>query len=61
LVEKLPGKWIEREGQLPWLPLSPDSFVWGYVQSTVTENDDLEKRITDVIMTIRADMLLRTW
>jgi hypothetical protein len=29
--------------------------------STVTEIDDLKRRITDSTMTVYADMLLRTW
>jgi len=40
--------------------------MWGYVkgfvyQSSVTRIDDPKKHITDVIMTIQANMLLRTW
>jgi hypothetical protein len=40
--------------------------MWGYVksivyQSSVTRSDDLKKHITDAIMTIQANMLLRTW
>jgi len=39
--------------------------MWGYVKSTfhkspVTRSDDLEKHITDVIMALRANILLRT-
>jgi hypothetical protein len=30
-------------------------------KSPVTGIDDLKKRIADAVMTVRADMLLRTW
>jgi hypothetical protein len=41
-------------------------FMRSHVKSTVypsrvTEIDDLKRRITDSIMTVHADMLLRTW
>jgi hypothetical protein len=32
-----------------------------FLPSTVTEIDDLKKRITDSIMTVHADMFHRTW
>lgn len=39
--------------------------MWGYIkmsvyQSPVTSTDDMQKHITDAVMTTKADMLLRT-
>jgi hypothetical protein len=65
------ARWTGREGPLPWptcsLDIIPlDFFMWGYVKnityhSPITSINDLKRYIMDSIMTIHADMLLRTW
>ena len=65
------ARWTGREGPLPWPPCSlditpVDFFMCGYVKnivyhSPVTSINDLKMHIMDSIITIHADMLLRTW
>jgi hypothetical protein len=65
------ARWTGRDGPLPWPPCSlditpPDFFMWGYVKnivyhSPVTSINDLKRHIMDSVLTIHADMLLRTW
>jgi hypothetical protein len=65
------GRWIGRDGPMPWPPRSPDItpldfFLWGYVKSSgfrtpVNGLDDLKTRSRNAISAIPADMLHRTY
>jgi len=65
-----PNRWIERDGQTPWPPRSPDItlldlFLWRYVKvkvfsTPVPDIKNLKARITDDFATITEDMLENT-
>ena len=73
----LHSRWIGRAGNddcmlLHWPPRSPDLtscefFLWGYVKDLVyvpplpTSVDDLKTRITEALITIDLDTLVRVW
>jgi hypothetical protein len=66
-----PGRWVGRDGQIPWPPRSPDItplnfFLFGYVKdivykTPVTSLDELKLRIVAVIETVTPQMLENTW
>jgi hypothetical protein len=59
LDRTFPGRWIGRDGPMPWPPRSPDIkpldfFLWGYVKSIVFGTpvnglDELKTRIRNAI------------
>ncbi|KFM71819.1 hypothetical protein X975_22357, partial [Stegodyphus mimosarum] len=65
------GRWIGREGRIPWPPRSPDItpldfFILGFVKNNVYRRsvpniDDLKARITTAVASVDADMLAGTW
>ncbi|KAK8406891.1 hypothetical protein O3P69_007446 [Scylla paramamosain] len=65
------GRWIGRDGPIPWPPRSPDItplgfFLWGYVKDIVYRTktrdiNDIKHRVTDVIATTNEATLQRTW
>jgi hypothetical protein len=65
-----PGRWVGRDGPIPWPPHSPDitpfdSFLWGCVKDTVyktpvTSLDELKLRIVAAIETVTPQMLENT-
>ena len=73
----LHNRWIERARNddcvlLHWPPRSPnltpcDFFLWGYVKGLVyilplpTSVDDLKTQMTEALITIDLDMLVRVW
>ncbi|PNF28320.1 hypothetical protein B7P43_G03471 [Cryptotermes secundus] len=61
-----PGRWIGRDGQMPWHITPLDFFLWGYVKSSVFRTsvnglDELKTRIRNSISATPADLLHRTW
>jgi hypothetical protein len=66
-----PGRWVGRDGPIPWRPRSPDItpldfFLWGYVRdivyrTPVTFLDELKLRIVAAIETVTPQMLENTW
>ncbi|XP_049781100.1 uncharacterized protein LOC126183304 [Schistocerca cancellata] len=73
LNETFPGKWIGRDGPIPWPPHSPDitplDFFYGGMQkiscikhgSRIRDIADLKQRIRNAIATIDDTMLQQTW
>ncbi|MCQ7131119.1 DUF4817 domain-containing protein [Salmonella enterica] len=71
LDEQFPNRWIGRDGPILWPPRSPDItpldfFLWGYLKdrvyhTKVRDIDDLKRRIVEVVATINARHLERTW
>ena len=47
LNDHFPGRWIGREGPIPWPPRSPDItphdfFLWGFVKDNVLQEESVE-------------------
>ena len=69
--EKIPDRWVGRDGPIPRPPRSPDItplnfFLWGYVKDIVYRTkfrdiNDLQHLIIEAIDTVTVDMLARTW
>ena len=66
-----PGRWIGRDGPIPWPARSPDLtpldfFLWGYMKTKVFKTpvrdvNDLKERIRAAIRSVRPQMLVNTW
>lgn len=71
LNNTFPGRWIGRDGPIPWPPRSPDItpldfFLWGYVKDRVfakkvQDIEELKNRVREVIGSITPAMLRKTW
>ena len=71
LDEKFPGRWVGRDGPIPWPPRSPDLtpldfFLWGFVKdqvyrTKVTDLQDLKTRIRNAFELVTVELLERTW
>lgn len=66
-----PGRWIGRDGPIPWPPRSPDITpmdfsVWGFVKDTVYKTKvnniaELRQKIIEAFQTIDPYQLQNTW